>query len=468
VRLLKVSLKLILTTLLLAPYIPPIDPSNASDTQNFDDTFLDMDPVIDDGAENEQTDTDQERGTDTDRTDGEESNTTPSRSRSSSTHPPIEEEDTVDVFDGYSFKGRHSVIIDVEEEEEEEEESEEESEEDVVAGRHVVLDPEEAPVVTEDQEEEVEDLDEPKTPEARQSSLPQVAVKENEDQVPHLPSEGDALKEGLPEKPPTPEPKETKAMKPPAVPPKTPHLKASAPRTSRGRREKSGVPALDRYLSDTVDEDEEATEREDEDDDWDFVEAGDQEDRNGAKATSLFARGVVDRYRLAVFGKAATPSQQPISRSVSGVSDSTGTDTGDSPSPSEKRRRGRTPLTFRKHPRQFLRPKATPPSSYPSKSSSKPSTTQSVSTTLSAGSLISPSPTLGSTTLPPSLRSKESAGSVGRQSKSDQSGASDMHDTIKGSPPTGEEGEKHRPNKLKKYKAGTNKVLSLFASPRQS
>ena len=54
-------------------------------------------------------------------------------------------------------------------------------------------------------------------------------------------------------------------------------------------------------------EDEDATERE-EDDDWDFVEALGGEDRNGSKGTSLFARGVVDRYRLAVFRKVSTPS----------------------------------------------------------------------------------------------------------------------------------------------------------------
>ncbi|KAI0030612.1 kinase-like domain-containing protein [Vararia minispora EC-137] len=42
----------------IPPYIPPIDPSNASDTQNFDDTFLDMEPVINDGAEEDETDVD--------------------------------------------------------------------------------------------------------------------------------------------------------------------------------------------------------------------------------------------------------------------------------------------------------------------------------------------------------------------------------------------------------------------------
>ena len=77
-----------------------------------------MEPVIKDENDNDLTDTDQEgRQTDTDRTDGEDSVTTPSQSRSPSVHPL--EDDTVDVFDGYSFKGRHSVILDDEDEEEE-------------------------------------------------------------------------------------------------------------------------------------------------------------------------------------------------------------------------------------------------------------------------------------------------------------------------------------------------------------
>ncbi|KAF8327552.1 kinase-like domain-containing protein, partial [Cantharellus anzutake] len=35
----------------IPPYIPPIDSSNASDTQNFDDAFLDMSPTLSDGPE---------------------------------------------------------------------------------------------------------------------------------------------------------------------------------------------------------------------------------------------------------------------------------------------------------------------------------------------------------------------------------------------------------------------------------
>ncbi|KAJ7659430.1 kinase-like domain-containing protein [Mycena rosella] len=86
----------------IPPYTPPIDPFNASDTQNFDDTFLNMEPVLD----HESLDF----------------NTTPSpsrSSRSSSIHPAQsasqilgsggEVNDTVDVFDGWQhdeYEGR--------------------------------------------------------------------------------------------------------------------------------------------------------------------------------------------------------------------------------------------------------------------------------------------------------------------------------------------------------------------------
>ena len=97
-----------------APRISPIDPSNASDTQNFNDTFLNIKPVIND--EN-NIDTDQEwRRTDQEPTDGEDSVPTLSQLCSSSVHLP---NDLTDVFDRYSFKGWSSVHDeDVSEEEE--------------------------------------------------------------------------------------------------------------------------------------------------------------------------------------------------------------------------------------------------------------------------------------------------------------------------------------------------------------
>ncbi len=134
-------------------------------------------------------------------------------------------------------------------------------------------------------------------------------------------------------------------------------------------------------------------EREENEDDWDFVEAGGMlvEERNGAKGTSLFARGVVDRYKLAVFRKSTPRRSTP--RSFSIESDLNGSEAG-SPSPSDKQRRGRTPgLTFRKHPKQLLRQKS-PPTSWPVKSLvhlASATATLSTTSTVSSSGLLTPS-----------------------------------------------------------------------------
>lgn len=441
-----------------------------------------MEPVIDDPNDNDQTDTDQEREhTDTDRTDGEESVTTPSQSRSPSVIPPID--DSVDVFDGYSFKGRHSILLGSDEEDESDADEEvDEDEMSLIDEAQVDQEP-----VIDDSLSPDERTPEPKTPEASHTSLPEPTVDiVTATPEPPVASEIIATPRTSHEEPPPELPSEDKIaapvvdskrskLKTTKQPPSRPSVKAS-----RMRREKSGVPALDRDLSDTIDEDGEATEKDEEDDDWDFVEAADGEDRNGAQGTSLFARGVVDRYRLAVFRKASTPV--PTSRSFSGMSkasDHGGVESTDPPSPSNKHRRGRTPgLTFRKHPRQFLRAKSphSKKSSAAKSLSHSTSQTLSVSTTSSPG-LLTPSPSVHSA-LPtsPSLKSKESAVSVGTQSgSSDQSPTADSagasagaSDTIKGLPaPLTEEPEKVKVKKLKKYKEGAEKVLSLFASPRQ-
>ncbi|KAI0658369.1 hypothetical protein C8Q70DRAFT_917828 [Cubamyces menziesii] len=473
----------------IPPYIPPIDPSNASDTQNFDDTFLDMEPVIND--ENEEADTDAER-TDTERTDGEDSVATPSQSRSPSVHPA--EDDSVDVFDGYSYKGRHSVILDDDEEDGDGEDEEDEDEESISGPSLDDLLPDDlsSSAATKDEVvEEVtvpEDVGEPKTPEARPAALPA------EPEVPAEPA-------------PAPEPKAEAT-------PRTSHERdatamssaeataaAAASRTAedanvktapkarpgkqtRNRREKSGIPALDRDLPDAPTEDEGAMERDDEDD-WDFVEAGGSlvEERNGARGTTLFARGVVDRYKLAVFRKSTPRRSTP--RSFSGMSmdsEATASEVGGSPSPSDKHRRGRTPgLNFRKHPKQFLRQKSPPPSSRSTKSltASASATLSAASTTSSAG-LLTPSPS--QTAMSHSLKSKESAISMGAQSETSDPSLNgdnmilggDM--TVKG-PAVQTNGnghghghgedEKQQKNKvLKKYKEGAEKVLSIFQSPR--
>ncbi|KAJ7239699.1 kinase-like domain-containing protein [Mycena rebaudengoi] len=257
-----------------SPYIPPIDPSNASDTQNFDGTFLDMEPVLDDA--------------------NEDAGTRMWRMRS----------------------GR--------------------------SRRHPRQEP--VPELPAQQEDAI--MEEPRVPEPEREVVPVTTTNAAAAAAPV------AVREEL-----KPRKSKEQARAPvlekelpvPQVPPK--------PLPPPGEVGCAGAGP-----------DAKATEKKDEeDDDWDFGEAADGEDRNGAKGSSLFARGV-DRYRLAVFRKPSTPS-----RSFSGISRDSeatgkGTEASDSPSPSQ--RRGRTPgLMFRKHPWQFLRPKSLLPSSYSSKSS---------------------------------------------------------------------------------------------------
>jgi hypothetical protein len=139
-----------------APYIPPIDPFIAeNDVQNFDDTFLDIEPV----------------------------------------------EDSVDVFDGYSFKGRHFVLIDDEDEEADgsEEASEDEHEHDaLITG--AVLAPLGATAQTPTVDVMVEEIpDEPKT---RASLLKEEVVKE----VAQRASEQDEIQPGQSKELPKPGP----------------------------------------------------------------------------------------------------------------------------------------------------------------------------------------------------------------------------------------------------------------------
>lgn len=455
-----------------------------------------MEPVIDDPNDQDQVDTDQDRDhTDGEAADGEDAYPTPSHSRSPSVHP---DENGLDVFDGYSFKGRHSVLMDDEDEDGSGDSGEEETdEEDIPSVLTDMLDspvqpPLEGEVVAESPASDEQLAEpEPKTPEARPQTLVEEAPEPEKTAVAlEPPPTAEISSTSRIVGPPTQDvPVESTESAPPLPAkdskPKATKVTASTKatvRNTRGRREKSGVPALDRYLSDGLDEDGDMTEKE-EDDDWDFIEA-DGEDRNGTKGTSLFARGVVDRYRLAVFRKASTPSQRVVGRSVSGLSkesDLHAVELADSPSPSEKRR-GRAPgLKFRKTP-QFLKGKS-PPSSFSAKSASTMKTSTPLNaaasatiSSISSNGLLTPSVSAASNTaMSPSLRSKESAMSVGDQSQSsDQSNGETAepisHPTSPEAPKyashQSEEPEKLKSKKLKKYKENAEKVLSLFASQR--
>ncbi|KIY61827.1 kinase-like protein [Cylindrobasidium torrendii FP15055 ss-10] len=440
----------------IPPYIPPTDPENKGDTQNFDEAFLDMEPVLDeyneeeDGPSESEQQTDTDVATDTDR--DTDRDTTPSVSRSSSVvggkSTTLVEDDSVDVFDGYSFKGRQSIIIDGDEADDSSEDGTDEDEEEELALRNLGVSPSEPSLA------EAVEVEEPKTPEARPlSGLP----PSDEDELPPLP---DSPVPPTPTElaPDIPEANGHAVHIVDALPaPSEPAVLASkaANRLSqKPRRERSGVEALDKHLSDSGDQEED-------DDEWDFVDdAADGEDNNGGpgpKSTSLFARGVVDKYRLAVFRKGPTPPQ--------------------SPPPAEKR--GRNQLTFRR-PRQFLKPKS-PPSSYSGKASMGRSMTPA---SLASSLMGAASSTVGSSqATTPSLRSKDS--DPGALNQSDQSPSqsqtlppqsqtlsrsqlsqsqSDVGDMSTMSTSTNGVNKK-----LKKYREGAEKVFSLFApSPRSA
>lgn len=488
----------------IPPYVPPVDPTMAYDTQNFDETFLDMEPVLDE-YNDDAMETDQEPGTDTDRTDGDE-NTTPSQSRSSSLRPLArktsqlqDEDDTVDVFDGYSFKGRHSVIIDDEEEGGSEEEYESGSGDDETSSSLHTEEVQSETVTLDEAEEEVqEDGLEPKTPEARPMVLPPddeeeartpAAVEIEEPEAPAPKPVVEEVKKVEPkQRERTPEQEEldhdedlaekfalaaavlaeqdkvqeiAKKADAHGLPATKPR---AANRATRNRREKSGIPALDKDLSDGPDDEIglTETERDEEDDDWDFIEAADGEDRNGAKATSLWARGVVDRYKLSVvFRKGSTTPGNPRTASGSSKPSQTAEST-DSPSPSQ--RRGRTGLNFRKTPRQFLRPKS-PPSTFANSNRSWSATVNS----LTSGSNAPPTQSM-----PPSLKSKESAASMGARSVTSEKSFNPVlpvkpstsngvaEQQVKGSPPDQQQEKPAKTKKLKRYKNNAEKMFSIF------
>jgi serum/glucocorticoid-regulated kinase 2 len=580
----------------IPPYIPPIDPSNETDTQNFDEAFLGMEPVIgDEGDEferEEEGDADvdadadgydggrssrsasaSEREDDDNDADGDvkmedEGRRTPTKDAPESSssqqangsgvggrRPKKQaegangEEEEKDVFDGYSFKGRHSVLLDDEDldldgqgsgsgsesgsgsgseesgsEEEEEEESREgvdghEDEEEGEDGRTTpVL---KAPPKPQPQQQEASKpalapaptpaeaiIEEHRAALAAQAQAQAQAAAQATAAAPRKSKE-------LPQ-----QPEVTAAdSAPPAIPEK---LARPAPAPSRPpRKEKSGVTALDRYASFTEDDYDE--DHLGEDDDWDLVEGNVMEDKNGARGTSLFARGVVDRYKLTVFKKpSATPTTSESSPARATLSrmgsfkSRRGTTGADSESEmnsppgtpnltKKKSAKNLNPLKFRTQ-RQFLKPKSS--SSAPSGSESNPPSSFSYAQakkaglngagfdggsnpgTLSAASTMSSFASKGSmsmsgtlsgsgshsmpssTTSPmsPSLKSKESAMSMGQTSNSDQSANGDnvhggANNVQAGAAAAGEEKAKNK--KLKKYKDNAGKVLSLLTgSPK--
>ncbi|KDQ15602.1 hypothetical protein BOTBODRAFT_54499 [Botryobasidium botryosum FD-172 SS1] len=490
----------------IPPYIPPIDPSNASDTQNFDDAFLGMEPTV--TNDDEISDSEREK-TDVEKTDGEESlPTSNERSPANSSGKELTSEPELDsdMFDGYSFKGRSCVALEGEEDSDGSvalSDDEDDGVPEVKLDLSMLHDADgESHAAAEVASEGASDKGaEHATPVMSQAALPKEDVVEavvepasdivdivEEPLLGLILLEDDialalAVATPLPPSPVVPAPVtplEEEAKTPTETPIRAgspeipaPHPAAAAASASRpprgGRRQKS-----ERERAATlIKEVDEAPAADSDDDDWDLVEAPGVEDINGSKGNTLFARGVVDRYRLAVFRKSS--SQQPRRASgrdrrvVSGMTTSPGTksvtiDAAASPSPSDAKRRGRAGLSIRKSTRQFLRARSPPALASPNSSARSRATLASSSTKLSSRSygfdpiVTSPSaPTLGAI---PSLKSKSSAlSSLGGSPGSSANSVNNMAGPLTPSPRTPADQDT-----FKKKKKG--KVLSMFSSPR--
>jgi hypothetical protein len=237
-------------------------------------------------------------------------------------------------------------------------------------------------------------------------------------------------------------------------------------RPKRNRREKSGVPALYRDLSDANDESDVRTAPDEEEEDWDVFEA-DGEERNGARSNGSFARGVVDRYRLSVFRNGSTPKS-------TGTGEAAGLSALDGPT-TPNPTRGRTDaLHFRRTPKDLLHTKSLLPVSKSFLSRGKLfmiSDHSSHSTISTTQSLHTARSTLGE----PSLKSKESNISVGGGARSSSNTSTrgyaptasdpDIIETVRVPHLVADEQERYQKNN-KKLKRGAEKMLSLFASPR--
>ena len=269
-------------------------------------------------------------------------------------------------------------------------------------------------------------------------------------------------------------------------------------RSYKKRREKTGVANFDEGM-DLADEETDVPRGKGDDDDWDLVEAPGREETEingprGRGGTNLFARGVVDRYRLSVF-KRPTPTRSGSRPTGIGLDSQrppiTSADSTGSPTPPEGKKRGRTPgLSLRKS--KFLRAKS------PIGSSPTPSVRKLLSSPANSnkgaqrptGSLTPSSRgTNHSMTIPVehSLKSKSSALSRESTGTPGSSGAS-VNDETSGTPPTLtqsaseiasgskdgtlrgskplDEHNKQTKNFNKKMKVGAEKVMSLFASPK--
>ena len=495
----------------IPPYIPPIDPSNAFDTQNFDETFLEMNPVLD----NDEPVSESEREKTEDEGDEEaKPEVAPVKVAEDANATP--NEPAVDVFDGYSFKGRQSVLI----EDDDEGYADVEGDDDEVAEAKKITDAlaarhrEEGDVSDSGTAEKVKDMEDDVTPGGstpEESAVTASISTESESMIAPKSSNQNSDLSTLPSLVTNLTTPATDSM------PTTP-LDMSLVRAAAAARavEEGGTlddpvyaplplsPVIE-TTGDIAEDDTvisgapktaspmNANRRSLEptkDDEWDLIETPHGEERNGTKGLSFWQRGVVDRYRLAVASRKST--SQSSSRVPRSTSSGTFDTNGYPESPSDvKQRRGRTGgISLRKSTREFLRAKSPGGGLSSSHGASRTSLAAAsvppvppLNLTSSSQGLLTPSSS-APTALPrpvPSLKSKSSAlskASGGNSPPSSNPSATDLRNGSKSmgdvssparSSPRSPPPEPSNVKKMKKYTEHAEKMFSLFSpkSPQQ-
>lgn len=278
----------------IPPYIPPTNPLDETDTQNFDETFLDMKPVVNGGEEGEGENEEDGEGNG----GNEQKSGQTSKEIDAMVAARRAASDGKSLFDGYSFRGRkdsgsiRSSIF-----------SSEQSDDILLAPAHNSANTTSSTDATSDavskERNSEEDDDDDEAARAAVAALD------------HLEREA-ALSEANLSNPPTPArgggtTDESRSIPQADYSPTKPPRNASKQKTV-----KIGVQPA------TITE----ADREEEDDDWDMVDAptsGEQymSEINGGKGQNLFARGVVDTYRLL---RRQESSRLPLAPSYSGRS----------------------------------------------------------------------------------------------------------------------------------------------------
>lgn len=427
-----------------APYTPPTDPLDETDTQNFDSAFLDMVPSVNGEGET-----------------GEGLASAPSAATAAAAAEA--NDDRASLFDGYSYRERDAASILLEEDEPQ-------SPIDRVSGDYGRTSFDNygahSRSPTAETRRSIDALTSDATgPPAPASPTNESSSTVNEDSVsldaPSTAADDSSTSE--------------------AIDPADP-VEAAPPRISsqQHRRQRSGIPALDRGLPSDIDADDDD---DDEEEDWDLVEKprDGRGESNGARGTTLFARGVVDRYRLGVLKKkesrasglnSGMSTPRTFSAATMSTSNSSATIDG-SVSPESRVRRG---LTF-KSSKFKIRPKAQTSQSYIGESKSV--THPPVSHTSSASQPGPTSPVASSMAPSYSLPANLATNGHGRAMASEHSAASSVVDRSSSSSPTkgtrllsGEDSDAAgttSSSRLKKMgKQGTEKMMSLFGGSKSS